>query len=57
MQEHKKTKNRIRYVLQNHFKQLEPSLGLIVNLIRISTLPLMKPVRKTVLELAEAVAE
>jgi AcrR family transcriptional regulator len=37
-------------------KLLEKSLGLIVNLIRISTLPLMKPLRKTVLELVETVA-
>ncbi|HXB20399.1 MAG TPA: TetR family transcriptional regulator [Candidatus Solibacter sp.] len=36
---------------------MEKSLGLIVNLIRISTLPLMKPLRKTVLELVETVAE
>ncbi len=35
---------------------LEKSLGLIVNLIRVSTLPLMKPLRKTVLELVETVA-
>jgi AcrR family transcriptional regulator len=38
-------------------KLMEKSLGLIVNLIRISTLPLMKPLRKTVLELVETVAE
>ncbi|HEV3317555.1 MAG TPA: TetR family transcriptional regulator [Candidatus Angelobacter sp.] len=37
-------------------KLLEKSLGLIVNLIRVSTLPLMKPLRKTVLELVETVA-
>jgi AcrR family transcriptional regulator len=37
-------------------KLLEKSLGLIVNLIRISTLPLMKPLRKTVLELVETLA-
>jgi len=36
---------------------MEKSLGLVVNLIRVSTLPLMKPLRKTVLELVEAVAE
>jgi len=32
---------------------MEKSLGLLVNLLRISGLPLMKPLRKTVLELAE----
>jgi len=32
---------------------MEKSLGLLVNLLRISALPLMKPLRKTVLELAE----
>jgi AcrR family transcriptional regulator len=32
---------------------IEKSLGLIVTLIRLSTLPLMKPVRRTVLELVE----
>src|SRR5437870_8686662 len=37
-------------------KLVEKSLGLIVNLIRVSTLPLMKPLRKTVLELVETVA-
>jgi AcrR family transcriptional regulator len=33
---------------------MEKSLGLLVNLLRISSLPLMKPVRKTALELVEA---
>jgi len=33
---------------------MEKSLGLLVNLLRISSLPLMKPLRKTVLELVEA---
>ena len=33
---------------------MEKSLGLLVNLLRISSLPLMKPLRKTALELAEA---
>jgi AcrR family transcriptional regulator len=33
----------------------EKSLGLLVNLLRISTLPLMKPLRKAALELAEDV--
>ncbi len=32
---------------------MEKSLGLLVNLLRISSLPLMKPLRKTVLELVE----
>jgi AcrR family transcriptional regulator len=36
---------------------MEKSLALIVNLIRISGLPLMRPVRKTVLELLEVVAQ
>lgn len=35
---------------------IEKSLGLIVTLVRLSTLPLMKPVRKTVLELVETLA-
>lgn len=34
---------------------LEKSLGLLVNLLRISTLPLMKPLRKAALELVESV--
>jgi AcrR family transcriptional regulator len=34
---------------------IEKSLGLIVNLLRLSGLPLMKPLRKTVLELVETV--
>jgi AcrR family transcriptional regulator len=32
---------------------MEKSLGLLVNLLRISTLPLMKPLRKAALELVE----
>ncbi len=32
---------------------MEKSLGLLVNLLRVSTLPLMKPLRRTVLELVE----
>jgi AcrR family transcriptional regulator len=35
---------------------IEKSLGLMVTLIRLSGLPLMKPVRKTVLELVETLA-
>ena len=34
----------------------EKSLGLMVTLIRLSTLPLMKPIRRTVLELVETLA-
>ena len=34
-------------------KLLDKSLGLLVNLLRISSLPLMKPLRKAVLELVE----
>ena len=34
-------------------KLMGKSLGLLVNLLRISSLPLMKPLRKTVLELVE----
>jgi AcrR family transcriptional regulator len=37
-------------------KLMDKSLGLLVNLLRISSLPLMKPVRKMVLELVETVA-
>jgi len=33
---------------------MDKSLGLLVNLLRISSLPLMKPLRKTALELVEA---
>ena len=33
---------------------MEKSLGLLVNLLKISSLPLMKPLRKTALELVEA---
>ena len=33
---------------------MEKSLSLLVNLLRISSLPLMKPLRKTALELVEA---
>ncbi|HTT25169.1 MAG TPA: TetR family transcriptional regulator [Candidatus Sulfotelmatobacter sp.] len=35
-------------------KLIEKSLGLLGNLLRISSLPLMRPLRKTVLELVEA---
>lgn len=35
---------------------IEKSLGLVVNLLRLSGLPLMKPVRKTMLELVDTVA-
>jgi AcrR family transcriptional regulator len=35
-------------------KLLDKSLGLLVNLLRVSSLPLMRPLRKTVLELVEA---
>ena len=34
---------------------LDKSLGLVVNLIRLAGLPLMRPLRKTVLELIEIV--
>ena len=37
-------------------KLMEKSLGLLVTLLRLSGLPLMKPVRKTVLELVETIA-
>jgi AcrR family transcriptional regulator len=37
-------------------KLMEKSLGLLVGLLRIAGLPLMKPLRKTALELMEAVA-
>lgn len=37
-------------------KLLEKSLGLLVNLLRLSGLPLMKPLRKTALELVATVA-
>jgi AcrR family transcriptional regulator len=41
---------------QERTRQLmEKSLGLLVNLLRISTLPLMKPLRKAALELVESV--
>jgi AcrR family transcriptional regulator len=33
---------------------MDNSLGLLVNLLRVSSLPLMRPLRKTVLELVEA---
>lgn len=36
---------------------MDKSLGLLVNLLRVSALPLMKPLRKTVLELVETAAE
>lgn len=35
---------------------LEKSLGLLVGLLRVSSLPLMKPLRKSMLELVETVA-
>jgi AcrR family transcriptional regulator len=35
---------------------MEKSLGLLVTLLKLSGLPLMKPVRKTALELVEAIA-
>jgi AcrR family transcriptional regulator len=35
-------------------KLMDKSLTLLVNLLRVSTLPLMKPLRKTVLELLES---
>jgi AcrR family transcriptional regulator len=35
---------------------IEKSLGLLVNLLRLSGLPLMKPLRKTMLELVDTVA-
>ena len=35
------------------YKLLDKSLGLLTNLLRLSGLPLMKPLRKTVLELVE----
>jgi AcrR family transcriptional regulator len=37
-------------------KLMEKSLGLLVNLLRISGMPLMKPLRKAALELVETVA-
>jgi AcrR family transcriptional regulator len=37
-------------------KLLDKSLGLLVNLLRVSSLPLMKPLRKTALELVESTA-
>jgi AcrR family transcriptional regulator len=37
-------------------KLMEKSLGLLVNLLRLSSLPLMKPLRKAALELIETVA-
>src|SRR5215471_1757010 len=37
-------------------KLIEKSLGLVVNLLRLSGLPLMKPLRKGALELVEVVA-
>jgi len=37
-------------------KLVEKSLGLLVSLLRMSGLPLMKPLRKTMLELVETVA-
>jgi AcrR family transcriptional regulator len=37
-------------------KLMEKSLGLLVSVLRLSALPLMKPLRKTMLELVETVA-
>lgn len=37
-------------------KLMDKSLGLLVNLLRLSGLPLMRPLRKTVLELVETVS-
>lgn len=37
-------------------KFMEKSLGLVINLLRLSGLPLMKPLRKAALELVETVA-
>lgn len=37
-------------------KLMDKSLGLLVSLLRISSLPLMKPLRKTALELVETMA-
>jgi AcrR family transcriptional regulator len=39
---------------QRTHRLMEKSLGLLVNLLRVSSLPLMKPLRKTALELVEA---
>ena len=41
---------------QRTHKLMDKSLGLVVSLIRISGLPLMRPLRKTVLELVETMA-
>jgi hypothetical protein len=41
---------------QHTQKLMEKSLGLLMTLLRLSGLPLMKPVRKTVLELVETIA-
>ncbi len=38
---------------ENTHRLMEKSLGLLVNLLRVSSLPLMRPLRKTVLELVE----
>ena len=38
-------------------KLMDKSLGLLTNLLRVSSLPLMKPLRKTVLELVETAAQ
>jgi len=37
-------------------KLIEKSLGLLINLLRLSSLPLMKPLRKAALEMVETVA-
>jgi AcrR family transcriptional regulator len=41
---------------QRTYMLMEKSLGLLVNLLKLSGLPLMKPIRKTVLELVETIA-
>lgn len=38
-------------------KLMDKSLGLLTNLLRVSSLPLLKPLRKTVLELVETAAQ
>jgi AcrR family transcriptional regulator len=37
-------------------KLMDLSLGMVVNLIRLSSLPLLRPVRKTVLEMVETIS-
>jgi len=36
-------------------KLIDKSLGLLINILRLSSLPLMRPLRKAALELVEAV--